>query len=195
MRIRQYEAKDEQGWVRCRVLAFLDTAYFDNVLREKEHYANPAIELVAEKDGGIVGLLDIELDRADAPVCSPGSGLGGMIWHLAVHPDEQGQGIGSALLEEAERLAREFQICRFQAWTRDDPRVNAWYIARGFEQKEAYLHVYAEGDECSHLLLGRKAGLYPVACFAHYVGEDWDRIKSMFQRVHECRMYEYQFDK
>lgn len=55
MIIREYESKDEQGWVRCRVLAFLDSAYYDNVLREKEHYEHPAIELVAVIDQQLVG--------------------------------------------------------------------------------------------------------------------------------------------
>ena len=48
MIIRKYEDKDELGWVRCRVLSFLDSAYFDNVLQKKEHYNNPSLELVAD---------------------------------------------------------------------------------------------------------------------------------------------------
>ena len=63
MKIRSYRPEDEEGWVRCRVLAFLHTAYFDNVLQQKERYDNPSIELVAEVDGQIVGLIDIELEN------------------------------------------------------------------------------------------------------------------------------------
>ena len=48
---RPFEAGDEAGWVRCRVLAFLDTAYFDDVHPHKEWYEGRAIELVAEVDG------------------------------------------------------------------------------------------------------------------------------------------------
>ena len=40
MIIRDYHSNDEIGWVRCRVLAFLQTAYFDNVLNKKEEYEN-----------------------------------------------------------------------------------------------------------------------------------------------------------
>lgn len=41
----------------------LDTAYYDNVLKEKEKYNNPAIELVAVEDSQIVGkpVEDIEV--------------------------------------------------------------------------------------------------------------------------------------
>lgn len=35
MIIRRYEPRDEQGWVRCRVLAFLDNAYFDKYFERK----------------------------------------------------------------------------------------------------------------------------------------------------------------
>ena len=60
--IRPYRDEDEQGWVRCRVLSFLDSAYFDDVRREKERYEHPALELVAERDGEIVGLIDVECE-------------------------------------------------------------------------------------------------------------------------------------
>src|SRR5690625_7556155 len=91
MIIRHYRKGDEVGWVRCRVLSFLDTAYFDNVLKEKEKYANPAIELVAEEEGQIIGILDVEYEEKERSVCSRGTGLGGMIWHIAVHPDVRGR--------------------------------------------------------------------------------------------------------
>jgi hypothetical protein len=58
--VRPYEPADEVGWVRCRVLSFLDSAFCDAVEREKEHYENPSIELVADESGEIVGLLDLE---------------------------------------------------------------------------------------------------------------------------------------
>lgn len=69
MIIRKYEDKDELGWVRCRVLSFLDSAYFDNVLQKKEHYNNPSLELVAEINDKIVGLLDIEYQKDKGTVC------------------------------------------------------------------------------------------------------------------------------
>jgi hypothetical protein len=81
--IRPHVERDERGWLRCRVLSFLDTAFFDSVEREKERYEKPAIELVAEDGREIIGLLDLECDSdglADRP------GRGGMTWHLAVIP-------------------------------------------------------------------------------------------------------------
>ena len=98
------EERDERGWLICRLLSFFDTAFFDAVEREKERYEGDAIELVAENDGTIIGLLDLECE-GDGLSARPGSG--GMIWHLATHPDHQGRGVGSALLTEAEQRARK----------------------------------------------------------------------------------------
>lgn len=107
MEIRAYRPEDEIGWVRCRVLAFLDSAYYDNVLTAKEHYENQAIELIAIMDQTVVGLIDVEYENEERSICFQGSGLGGMIWHIAVHPDYRRQGIARALLTEAERIARK----------------------------------------------------------------------------------------
>lgn len=107
MEIRAYQLEDEIGWVRCRVLSFLNTAYFDNVLQKKEKYSNPANELVAIKDHQVIGLIDVEYEVQPQTVCSRGDGLGGMIWHIAVHPDYQKMGVGHQLLQAAEKRAKE----------------------------------------------------------------------------------------
>lgn len=191
MEIRAYQENDEISWVRCRVLSFLDTAYFDNVLKEKEKYDNPAIELVAIEDDQVVGFLDVEYELEERTVCSRGEGLGGMIWHIAVHPDYRRKGIAGQLLYEAERIAKEKGLNRLEAWTRDDDWVNQWYQKNGFLNVESYLHVYLEGrDEMKDALKSEVPGFYPVHAFAHYVGEDMDVIRKRFKRVHECICYE-----
>jgi len=191
MRIREYRPEDEQGWVRCRVLAFLQSAYYDHVLREKERYGNPAIELVAEQDGAIVGLIDLECETKPGTVCSDRPGLGAMIWHLAVHPDCQGRGIAGALPDAAVARARERGIVRLEAWTRDDEDVRRWYERQGFQQVDSYLHVFLDGgEELNGAVRSEIPGLLPVQAFAHYVGDDLEGIRRRFRRVHECVLYE-----
>jgi GNAT superfamily N-acetyltransferase len=191
MEIRAYRETDELGWVRCRTLAFLETAYFDNVLREKEKYNNPSIELVAEIEGQIVGLIDIEYEVKEGTVCSKGTGLGGMIWHIAVHPDFHRQGIGSQLFNVAEKIAKDKGLNRLEAWTRDDDWVRRWYAKNGFIERESYLHVYLDGgQELKGIIQSNIRQLYPVQVFAHYVGENKEEIRKRFKRVHECCCYE-----
>ncbi len=188
--IRSYEAGDEVGWVRCRVLSFLGSAFWDAVEREKERYDNPAIELVADDNGEIAGLLDLEVELAPG-VLADRPGRGGMIWHLAVHPDHQRQGIAAALLEEAERRARERGLVRLEAWTRDDAHVQRWYETHGFVLIDGYLHVYLERDDL-RALDGELGELRLIKAFAHYTGDRPDEIRHRYGRVHDDVLYEKQ---
>lgn len=190
LRIRPYRDGDEPGWVRCRALSFLGSAYHDDVRTEKERYDGPSIELVAEAGGEIVGLIDVELEREPGTVCSEREGRGGMIWHVATHPDHQRRGVATALLAEAERRARAEGIVRLEAWTRDDAHVHAWYESHGFEVVDSYLHVYVELDEGLRDVFPIAEGLRPVKLFAHYVGERRDEMRQRFRRVHDCVLFE-----
>lgn len=189
MIIRHYEDADEAGWVRCRTLAFLYTAHFDNVLNQKKHYKNPSIELVAEIEGQIVGLIDVEYENKEGSVCFRGKGLGGMIWHIAVHPDLSHQGIGETLLKEAEDRAIELGLNRFEAWTRDDGWVQKWYGKMGFSKVDAYYHVDVPDNEMERTTSNVPA-LYLVNGFAHYTGEDNDQSKKTNKGVLKCVCYE-----
>ncbi|MFT8316799.1 MAG: GNAT family N-acetyltransferase [Sporolactobacillus sp.] len=187
--IRDYQERDQEGWLRCRVLSFLHTAYYDNVYRKKEQYEHPSIELVADQGGLIIGLMDIEYEEKAHTVCSACSQLGAMIWHLAVHPDFQRMGIGSQLLAEAERRLADLNIFQLEAYTRDDKWVNHWYREKGFRQVSHYLHVFMEGDEMQNIVCKTTEGIKLISCFAHYKGKNEDQIKKKFRRVHECRCY------
>ena len=181
--VRSYEPADEVGWVRCRVLSFLDSAFWDAVERSKERYEHPAIELVAEENGAIVGLLDVE---CETPALADRPGRGGMIWHLAVHPDRQRRGIAAAQLEEAERRARERGLERLEAWTRDDAHVQRWYESHGFKRIDGYLHVFLERDD----LRQYDGELRLVKAFAHYTGGEPEKIRRRYARVHDDVLYE-----
>ncbi|MFT8392158.1 MAG: GNAT family N-acetyltransferase [Sporolactobacillus sp.] len=189
MFIRDYQSEDEEGWLRCRVLSFLHTAYYDDVYQQKAHYKNPSIERVAVDGGQIVGLIDVEYERERHTVCTACSELGGMIWHLAVHPDFQRRGIGNQLLASVEKQLRARGIFQMEAYTRDDDWVNNWYRKNGFHKVNDYLHVFIEGEELHNVFQSAESHLRPVACFAHYTGCDKETIKKRFKRVHDCRCY------
>ncbi|MDQ3962473.1 MAG: GNAT family N-acetyltransferase [Actinomycetota bacterium] len=194
-RIRPYKNVDESGWLRCRVLSFLSTPYFDDVKASKDRYSRPAIELVAEAGDDIVGLLDLELETAPGDLCWKSGSLGGVMWNIAVHPDHQRERIATRLLEEAVALSRKKGIQRIEAWTRNHPPTQAWYEKNGFRKIHTYLHVFVDDDEASEEFpASTRSDLRVVNAFAHYTGDAPEEIRSRFRRVHDCFLYELLMD-
>ena len=118
--IVQFKSSLENGWLYCRVLSFLKTAYYNDVLVAKPTYKNPSIELVAIEENKVVGLLDIEIENQPKEVCSSATIRSGMIHHIAVHPEHQRKNIGQKLLKKAEEQLKDYSVHRLEAWTRDD---------------------------------------------------------------------------
>lgn len=180
MTVRDYTPPDEQGWLRCRVLSFLKTAYFDDVATAKPAVANGA-ELVAEIDRELVGILDVAVEKELATIET-----------VAVHPDHQRAGVGTALLGQAVVRAASLGARRLDAWTRDDPGTLGWYRDNDFTEGEHYLHVYADfyRDSVEPQRAVKPApGLVPVKVFLHGRMQDEERLRKSFTRVHVCRRF------
>ncbi|KAA2259498.1 GNAT family N-acetyltransferase [Solihabitans fulvus] len=181
--IREYTSADEQSWLRCRVLSFLGTAYFDDVLCAKPAVAPPGLELVAAlADGTVVGIMDVGIDDALATIDT-----------VAVHPDHQRQSIGRDLLDEARARLSALGTATLDAWTRDDPDTLRWYLAMGFAESDHFLHVYAshrtEAGEPDRAIGTRRPGLRPIEVFAHASLRDEATLREQFARVHVCRRF------
>lgn len=191
--IREYKPDDERGWLECRVLSFLDSAYYDDVVRQKPSYLNPTIDLVAESDKKIVGFIEVECDLADGTTCYQGPYPAGMIWNIGVLPEHRRDGIATKLLDEAKRMALEKGVNRFEAFTRDDQFVHRWYEKNGFHKVMSYLHVYLNYDELQEFGLRSKIGLSPHKMFAHYLDDDIEAVRHKYERVHDCVLFELRF--
>ncbi len=177
-RVRDYSPTDEQAWLRCRVLGFLNTAYFDDVLTAKPTYDGSVVELVADAAGGVVGIIDVAVAGETATIET-----------VAIHPDSARKGVGSLLLTEALRHLPP-GVQSIDAWTRDDEPANAWYQANGFRENFRYLHVYASGErEIGKAIVEARHGLNPVTgLFQAEVSEEL-ALRRDFRRVHICRQY------
>ena len=181
--IRDYTPTDEQSWLRCRVLSFLNTPYFDDVLTSKTPIAAPGFELVALDAGGtVVGIMDVAVEDGLATIDT-----------VAVHPDHQRRGIGTALLARARVRAAALGAAVLDAWTRDQEETLAWYRACGFAESSHYLHVYADrragADEPDRATAGRRPGLRPMALFLHAGLQHEAELRAEFARVHVCRRF------
>ncbi|HUS61965.1 MAG TPA: GNAT family N-acetyltransferase [Acidimicrobiales bacterium] len=176
---RPYQPADEDGWLRCRVLSFLQTAYFDDVKTEKTALERPAVELVAAIGDRVVGVIDVEIDEAAATIDT-----------IAVHPDHGRIGVASTLLREVIRLLPA-SVRTLDAWTRDDVTANAWYQREGFAETFRYLHVYASSDaEIASAARELSPNLVAVKAFFHAPIAAEAEMRATYKRVHVCRHYE-----
>jgi GNAT superfamily N-acetyltransferase len=181
--IREYIESDEPSWLRCRVLSFLGTAYFDDVVTTRSAIPGPGFGLVAiEPDGTVIGIMDVSVEGQLATIET-----------AAVHPDHQHRGIGRDLLARAGRRVRELGVPILEAWTRDDPDTLRWYRAMGFIEGEHYLHVYAsyraDPGEPDRAIGQRRPGLRPISAFLHANLRDERELREQFTRVHVCRRF------
>ena len=181
--IREYTAADENSWLRCRVLSFLGTAYFDAVERVKPTIPAPGFELVAvDGRNTVVGAMDVAIEGELATIET-----------VAVHPDHQRRGIGRRLLAEASARACTVPAKMLDAWTRDDPDTLRWYRAMGFTESEHDLHVYAnfytDREEPERAVSSPRAGLRPIMLFLHAKLAEERQMRNEFARVHVCRRF------
>lgn len=174
--IRNYETSDELSWLRCRVLSFLNTCYYDDVWTSRP--TDSVIQLVAVDDDDVIGILDICIEDELATIDT-----------VCVHPDHQHRGIGTALLAAAIRHLPP-TITTLDAWTREDPGTLAWYRSRGFRESEHYLHVYKgwkdpEGDGWS-----APAPLTaPLTAYCQARVEHEAQMRATYERVYVCRRF------
>lgn len=175
--VREYEASDEREWLLCRLLSFFDSDYYDDVKVAKTQFSNPSLSLVAETDGKITGLIDVEINGGAATIDS-----------LAVHPSGLRQGIASSLLRHAlGRLPAEVET--LDAWTRETPSANHWYQAAGFRENYRYLHVYVGEDDPRDDFITPPGLSSLQGGFLHSALEHEAAMRSAYKRVYTCRQY------
>ena len=193
--IRSYNSSDEEGWLKCRLVSFHDSAYYDDVYTKKPIFDNPSLELVAEIDGKIIGVLDLEKDNKDGSICYCKSGLGAMVWTIAVLPDYRRFGIASQLILKAVDWARSKDIDFIEAWTRDDKWVLDWYESVGFSRFHSYWHIYFKGDNAKALFESNDKDISPQSVFAHSNKDPKTLDQNKIDRFYKCSGYKLDITK
>lgn len=125
MKIRNYQAGDEKGWVYTKALAYLFSPFFDDrdtfkPALDREVF-DERIELVAEEAGQIVGILDIEIYNQEYSRIyryAPADKVA-YFSNLAVHPEFQGRGIAQVLFDRARAKLEEKKVEKLSIFTRD----------------------------------------------------------------------------
>lgn len=141
MRIRRWREEDIPAIVACHEAAYPDyVAHFDERIHRMQLVAFPEGQILAEKDGRVVGYatsLIVQLED-DAPRYTYMEITGGATFSthdpsgdtlygadIAVHPDLRGQGIAALLYERRMRLLKRYNLRRMVAYGRL-PTFNQW---------------------------------------------------------------------
>ena len=192
--IRKYRRDDERDWVRCRVLSMLDTTWYDDVLTSKPSYQNPAVQVVADYNGRIVGLMDVEYDLPIRGICYRRETPGGVIRTLAVLPEYRGEQVATHRLKYACDLLREEGIGHLEAWVRkDDAPACTFFQRRDFQSSYSYYHFYASSPQCRSFGDCRMLDCFIMKVYGEYIGGSPDLIREKADRVYECLLYERSF--
>lgn len=196
MEIRAYKEIDKQSWIRCRVLSFMDSSYFDDVQNFREEYENPVLQLVAVEEDQVVGFLDCEYEESPGDVCYFKGPRGGVIWHLGVLPEYRQHGLATKMWKAAKEMLAVKGIQRVEVWTQDDEAATNWYVKQGFVFKEAYLNAFMKGsakDPNMQKLLNVEAcgEMYGIRNFNFEAPlERKEELAKICYRLHEVRVYE-----
>ena len=193
--IKPYNPTNEKNWLKCRLLSFYDSAYYDDVYTKKPIFNNSSLELVAELNGEIVGILDLEKDNKDGSICYCKSGIGAMVWTIAVLPEYRRFGIARKLVLKAIDWAKNKDIDFIEAWTRDDKWVLDWYEAIGFTRFHSYWHIYFKGDNAKSLFDSNDKDIYPQSVFAHSNKDPKTLDQNKIDRFYKCSGYKLDITK
>lgn len=195
MLIRKYTPADEQSWLRCRVTAFLDCSYCSDVKTAKDKFLQPELSLVAEENGEVVGLIDIELDSYDLALS--GDDRGAVIWSLAVLPEYRRQGLAKRLWETAKTQLTAAGVRYCEVWTQEDAPANSFYSAMGFhlEHAQTWLrcHANAAGVKCM-LAPSAMDGIFGVDELVFNAPlSRREELAPLCDRIDEVRLYSMRF--
>ena len=193
--IRPYNSSDEENWLKCRLVSFHDSAYYDDVYTKKPTFDNPSLELVAEINGEIIGIIDLEKDNKDGSICYCKTGLGAMVWTIAVLPDYRRLGIASQLILKSVDWAKSKDIDFIEAWTRDDKWVLDWYESVGFYRFHSYWHIYFKGDNAKSLFESNDQDISPQSVFAHSNKDPKTLDQNKIDRFYKCSGYKLDITK
>jgi ribosomal protein S18 acetylase RimI-like enzyme len=104
-------------------------SFFDEML------ADPAVSIfIAEENGEAIGYILCKLiERPENPFTFAMRSL--LVEHISVHPAARGQGVGTALMKEAEMLAKELAVQRTQLDSWDfNTDAHAFFERLGFQK-------------------------------------------------------------
>ncbi|MFW9903860.1 MAG: GNAT family N-acetyltransferase [Candidatus Thorarchaeota archaeon] len=175
--IRNYTPSDEYKWIKCQHYSYLESPYYDVLLKVKPRYENPAIELIGVENDKIVGILDIEIEQDQGHFCFNDTERSAMISVMGVLSNHRRKGIGSKLIKKGIKLVQEnFEIYRIEIWIREDPGTISWLKQLKFQVIHRFYEVVLSSDFFEKYQIGLPFGITPTFLIGNVESEDFSLL-------------------
>lgn len=139
--LRPYREDDAAEWVNTWGQTAVTSDAWVLLHHAKPRYKRPALELVAETNGEIVGFMDVEIESEPEELGYAKDMCCGFVWEFGVRPDCQGQGIAKAMLKYAQAWLSERGIRRMEFWSMDE-KAQGFYRHMGMQEMERHWQFY-----------------------------------------------------
>ncbi|WP_455139393.1 GNAT family N-acetyltransferase [Candidatus Hodarchaeum mangrovi] len=145
--IREYSELDEHNWIKCYLHSYSSSIYLNTMEETKPRYETPSIQLIAEKNQNIIGILDIIFEEVPGQLGSDLEQRSGIITVLGVLPSHRRTGIGMHLLKKAELILNNIhKVYRCEVWSREDVILDNFWSKLKFLCIDHYYEVYYSDD-------------------------------------------------
>ncbi|MFX1283615.1 MAG: GNAT family N-acetyltransferase [Promethearchaeota archaeon] len=176
-KIRQYHPSDEEEWIQCHSLSYLDSIHYDELIKAKPRYESPSVELVGILDDKIVGILDIEMEQKHGQFCFDETERSGMISVIGVLSEYRRKGIGTKLIEKGmEIIQKNFDVHRIEIWVRKDSGITAWLKQIQFQEIHRFYEVVLTADFFEKYQIDLPFGLVPAVLTSNLESEGFSEL-------------------
>jgi len=120
MMVRPYKPEDRDEWMRVHAIIMSTSHAWNYTIQERPVYEGyESTRLVAEADGRIVGLTDVQYDNYPGEICFLKDSRGGYVLELGRLPEYAGRDLGKRLIDAAIADAKCKGIRRLEYWSQD----------------------------------------------------------------------------
>ncbi len=118
--IRPYITEDETAWMRTHAIIMSISHAWNYTIQERPEYAGHiSTRLVADHDGQIIGLTDVQYENEIGELCFLHDSMGGYVLEFGRLPEFSGHNIGQQLIDATIVDARSKGFHRLEYWSQD----------------------------------------------------------------------------
>lgn len=198
-RIRPYRDEDAEEWLRVHAIIMTISHAWNYALQERPQYDGyESTRLVAELDGKIVGLTDVQYENEPGEICFLKDSRGGYVLEFGRLPEYSGMNIGVKLMEATAEDALAKGVRRLEYWTQDRKAQRFYQRLHMAEIGRHYRFRMKAPADMAALLERDRLGVEYI--YAVCLPEEWPEVRAKYDIItrpplepHLCVGYELRF--